>query len=284
MQKVLLSSFLAANCLLASAFAYPQVQISHPDTHTPLVSKIGSNVLDLSDLVKTGMQLAVRNSETGVISYTSDGVFLKRNGYFYQRDGRLQGFSLPATLTADACTLMDVKAPDEELNAKATSTVYLSLNLNAADVIPKGPFDEAKPDTYNYNSTVIIFDEVGAEHYLKEFYAKKTANNWTVHVKMDGVYITKGDLVFRSTGELASTTGLDEVIFTPPGRQNTQQIKFDLSGTTQMSSPDSFINLRVDGYPRGNLVEEIVDANGYISSRYSNAQSITFSKIAVYAH
>jgi flagellar hook protein FlgE len=211
-------------------------------------------------------------------------MFLKHNGYFYDsQHNRLQGFTMPDKLLADPCTLTDIKAPVEELEPRATSNAYINLNLNAKDKIPSGPFDDKNPNTYNYTTQVSIFDDIGATHDVIAYYVMNILNDWSVYLKIDGLYVIKGNLLFDGNGERSVSSGFDEIIFTPAGRQHTQTIKIDYAKTTQLPEVTAIRSISADGYVRADFVEEKVDANGYISARYSNAQVITFSKIAVYS-
>ncbi len=284
MKKISWCLCVALNCMAISAIATPdnQSSIQIHSTKTFQVAVRGSNILDLSELVKTGKKIGIRHPVSGVVTHTGDGKFLKRNGFYYQNDSRLLGFSIPTGLTEDNCTLMDVKASGEEMEAKATGVIKMNVNLSSTSAAPTDPFDEKNPKSYNWRTAANIFDDNGVVHTMSEFYVKSKNNEWIVHIKVDGLYLTRGFMKFSASGDLTSVNDLDDVIFTPAGRSEEQHVKFDFTGTTQYNSSHTSRDMKFDGYPRGDFVEEQVDPNGYISADYTNGQTVTFSKIAVY--
>lgn len=242
-----------------------------------------SNILDLTSLIhQPSLSLAVKHPDTGVVSYTKNGMFLKKKGYYYQGENRLQGFSISSELLSNACLLTDVQPPADELPAKATSLISIGLNLDASASSPLIPFNRSDPASYNFVSGAGLHDVLGKLHSIEIYYVKSPqANDWRLQIFDDSQFIGVGAMAFNQNGALIATSGLDQITFTPENSSGTQTIKIDLQAT-QYATGMAVKFTKIDGYAEGYLRRDSVDHNGYISQDYTNGQSIVFSKIAVF--
>ncbi len=75
---------------------------------------------------------------------------------------------------------------------------------------------------------------------------------------------------------------MDLISFKPEHLSEFQTIKINLDASS-FAAPFEVKSIKDDGYAKGDPIEDVVDANGYISEAYTNASVITFSKIAIYA-
>lgn len=281
MKKILL--FIFGTCFTTINFAGSLEHFS-----PPLAAKISSlkssHLLNLTSLIADGTHtLAIKDPITGIISYTHDGRFLqKEDGYYYQGDKRLQGFSLPEKLSANTCMLTDVKSPMGIMPAQASSTLTITqLNLAAGDLPAASPFNPNNPASYNFRTSAIFYDQLGNTHQMEIYFAKTEADTWMVPIVIDQQIITTGNLVFKSSGVLEKSSGLDRIIFASSNNEK-QLLHIEPENITQYSTNHSASPLLNDGYASGDPIKDVVDENGYIAQIYTNGQSITFSKIAVY--
>lgn len=287
MRKLLIASAVVMFCFMSNSFSASQSYtfVQTLGKFPKLISK-GSGFLDLTTLIKTNPQLhfAIKDPNTGAITYTHNGKFYGKNdGYFYQDKKRLQGYPVPTDLTAMDCKLTDVKAPSEELPPIATSSIINIVNLSASDAIINFPFDPNNMNTFNYQNTIVIFDSLGLNHNIVLYFIKSGMNLWTVNVFADQVPIGTGKLQFDDQGQLLDASGLNKLEFVPlSGAESPQILNIQLTGSTQYGSPCKLRELSADGMSAGDLTSYSIDNNGYFSYFYSNEQAITFSKVAVF--
>lgn len=244
-----------------------------------------SNLLDIRHLLTNDqLTFAIKNPKTGQVRYTKNGVFLKRNGYFYQGEERLQGFAMPDDLISNACKLSDVKPPEAVLPPKASALLSAGLNLDATDTTPSLPFDIANPNSYNYRTNMAFYTHKGKLQSLNLYFVKSLeVNNWMLQIYHNEQFIGTGSLTFDASGEIIMSAGLDKITFTPDSNTDTQTLAIDLQAS-QYASPYKIVFSKFDGHAEGYSRGDNVDENGYISEQYTNGISLIFSKIAVYAN
>lgn len=243
-----------------------------------------SNILDLSDLLSSPNQyFAVKDVQTGHISYTRDASFLKKKGYFYLGNTRLQGYAIVSQLTQDACTLIDIKTPDDELPAQATTLIELNINLDPTSVAPTIPFDKTNTRSFNYVVNGTLFDKYAITHPVALYYVRsvKDTYTWNIYIFDEMQRIAVGSVSFSPVGTLQTVTGLDQISFIPKNTTDTQTFKINLTAT-MVSGASSVISIQPDGHTPADAIEEKVDKNGYISESYSNGMNVTFAKIGVF--
>lgn len=252
-----------------------------PAPHKPMIKSIStksSTLLDLTALIKdSNLQLAVRNPETGMVSYTRNGKFIKKNGYFYQGANRLQGYAVPAQITNEGCTLIDLQPIDD---VPFTPTTYINFqgNLDANSELPNAAFDINNSNSYNYTMRDNnLFDLNGAQHTLTLYFIKSAALSWNVQVAVDNNLIGAGQVDFEVNGAFKQSSGIARLAFMPG-----QTLTINLSGLTAYAYNYMSIPAQDDGHQSADAIAESVDENGYISEVYSNNESVTFGKIAVF--
>ena len=288
MRKLLVSSIVFVSCISSFCFANQSPYQLFPTSSTTHVSSPNSSrVLDVRWLLGNNLYLAIKNPDTGVVSYTHDGIFIKKGKYFYQGKDRLQGYPIPVGLTTNDCKLADIKTPENVMPPKATSIVAIeNFNLNASDTSVNAPFNPNDITSYNYLMNASIIDASDRDHSLHLYFAKSSANIWDVHVLVDNIEIGTGKMTFYGSGELSTATGLTGLTFNSGTNATTSSQVFDvnLAGSTQFAGSYMSRALINDGIHRGEAIEEILDSNGYLSEQYTNGQVAVFDKIAVFLH
>ncbi len=249
------------------------------------------NNLDLA-INGQGFFVLANNGETllsraGAFSTDRDGFVVNSSGH------RLQIF--PANVSAAGTTfdtgqLTDLQLSTAEGAPSATTEINSILNLDASDTIPASPFDITNPlpDQYNASTSLTIYDSLGSQHTATQYFVKAGANTWNTYLYIDNTLVTTGGndfgtLTFNADGSLASPAG-GAITFDPyipsTGAQNIQ-LDLDYSRATQYGSPFSVSTLRQDGFAAGRLSGIDIDAEGVISARYTNGQSLTLGKVAM---
>ncbi len=226
-------------------------------------------------------------SRAGAFSVDRDGFVVNSSGH------RLQVF--PATTastgtTFDTGRLSDLQLSTAEGAPAATTEVGSILNLDASEEVPASAFNTASPlpDQYNASTSLTVYDSLGTQHTATQYFVKAGANTWNTYLYVDNTLVTTGGadfgtLTFNPDGTLATPAGgvINFDAYTPSTGAQDMQLDLDYSQATQYGSPFSVSALRQDGYSAGRLSGIDIDAEGIISARYTNGQSLTLGKVAM---
>ena len=227
-----------------------------------------------------------RLSDDGAISYSRNGQFhLDKDGYLVTNTGvNVTGYT---TLTLDtnnnvvgAADLGNIQIDLNDLQPAATSMVDMVMNLDAAATTPAGAFDPLVADTYNFSTTMTVYDSLGQSHSMQLYYVKDavTAGTWNVYAYLDGAtdQVDLGGaggshtLSFDTEGQLVPASASIAGVTHPITGANDLALNFDFSGTTQFAGDSGVIAISQDGYSRGRVVGISIDENGVIFGRYTN--------------
>jgi flagellar hook protein FlgE len=286
MRRIWMFSLVFISCLSSFCFAsqsFYHFSSANITYHT--TSSNSSRLLDLSNLLGNHLSLAVKNPDTGVMSYTHDGKLLKKDKYFYQGNNRLQGYPIPTDLTSNDCKLIDIKTPENVMKPEATSIVVTNgLNLDANSTPISVPFDPNNGSSFNIYFISKIIDAQGNNHDLSLYFAKSSTQlAWTVHVLVDKVEVGTGEAIFTTNGALDSVTGLTGLPFNLESGATSQQVfEVNLTGATQFAGNFTYPSVVNNGLYKGEAFAEGVDDNGYIFEEYTNGRVVAFAKIAVF--
>lgn len=263
-------------------------------------------------------------NDNGEQLYTRSGAFqVDRDGYMVNNAGqRLQvfppleeGASDPSFNTG---ALEDLQLDFGDNAPRPTSEVSLSMNLSSEEnqiLDPLGApvlFDATDPDTYNYSTSLTIYDSLGAPHTATFYYAKAADPlAWDLYIGVEGADTSPAiPITFDANGELATLDGLavdppatpasyDLMLTIPPGTgtgglfgemdpvidpldpATRLPVTFDLSGLTQYGDRYSVSDINQDGYTTGRLAGFNVSPEGVVFGRYTNGQSIALGQVAM---
>ncbi len=221
-------------------------------------------------------------SRAGSFSFDSSGYLVNPEGL------RVQGKGFDSAGTLKDGDIIDIQAENVGLVAgKATSTLELSTNLDSTEsaiIFPVASgamgFESSDPNTYNYSSSVQIFDTLGNSHLLTTYFTKTGNNTWDANWSADDSTTPSGSLGtldFTSAGVLSSPTGsiLTSGLDWGNGTTPTEiAVTFD---TTQFNSESVAISQNQNGSKAGNLTGVTIDSEGTVVANYSNGE---LSKIA----
>ena len=241
-----------------------------------------------------------RLSDNGSVSYTRAGSFgVDREGFLVNNRGmRLTGFQSDAAGGVTQ-TLGDLKLATGALSPRITTEAQYGLNLDAeAPAIDTAtfPFDPANPDSYNFTTSVTVFDSLGASHTLSSYFVKPdaAANDWEVHFTLDGgvpfdttatppTPTTYGPqpLSFDNAGILTGTGVINLTGVVTGNAAANLDLTLDFSETTQFGGQFATNSLVQDGYSSGRLTGMDVGEDGTLFGRYSNGQSQVLGQLAL---
>jgi len=236
--------------------------------------------------------------------YSRAGSFrFNDEGYLINPEGlRVQGKQFDANGALVAGDATDIQVTGTGLiKGKATDALTLTTNLDSTELAPVGAFDITDPDTYNYSSSVQVFDTLGNPHLLTTYFirtAPESNRTWDVRwsaEKDDGAVpptIMQGNfpqLTFTADGILTNaalnppqdTTGdilaanLDWNNGTTP---TDITVTFD---TTQFNSESVVISQDQNGYGAGNLTGVEIDPEGIVVASYSNGQQTKIAQLVL---
>jgi flagellar hook protein FlgE len=224
----------------------------------------------------------------GVNSYTRAGDFtLNPDGYLSTQDGQLvQGYQATGGVITPGSGLGPLNLGQGQVSLpSATTSLSLTTNLNAA----------ATAGT-TYNTSVQVYDSLGAAHVLTFTFTNTAPNTWSYAVSLpsgDGtVTLPTGahTLSFGSNGMLTSPssnisfnlTGLSD------GAADMKGMTWDLFDTTsggsmvtQMASDSDTPATTQNGFGSGTLQSFAIGADGTIEGTFSNGKTSVLGQIAV---
>lgn len=227
----------------------------------------------------------LKDPSSGQVSYTRAGRFAQSSdGYIVSGNSnvRLQGFPATNNAIPAGSNVGDIVISTASLPASATTSAAVNVNLNSNSTVPATTFDPNDSTSFNYQSSVDIFDSLGNKHTVTSYYVKTAANNWDVNVYVDGTSSGTGALVFTDGGTLSSSTGLGALSFSPTtGAVSPQTFALNLTGSTQFGSDSSVNSSKPNGYGAGSFSGISIDNNGMVWMQYSNSQKILAGQVAL---
>ncbi|OXI66878.1 flagellar hook protein FlgE [Burkholderia sp. AU28863] len=236
-------------------------------------------------------------SSNGVTTYSRDGTFHRdRNGAIVDAQGRnLMGYAAGAGGVINTAQTVPLQAPTSNIAPRATNRITGQFNLNAQDKVPaKTPFNATDNTTYNYNTSIQVYDSLGGSQPVNMYFVKSAAGTWHAYAGAQGQTPTNlGTVTFDASGRISSTTSaatgqptpsLGQFAFSIPnttGGANPQNLTLDLGGTTQYGGKDGVNNLGQDGFASGTLTTFSIGTDGKLTGNYSNGQSAVLGLIAL---
>ncbi len=213
------------------------------------------NTWDLS-INNTGFFI-LRNPNSGQVSYTRAGRFLPVHGYIMSGTQRLQGFAASNNTIPPGSPVGDLQISTAPLPAVASTQANVVVNVSSMIPHLLMPFNATDQTTYNNLSEVNVYDSLGNVHTVTSYYVKLPTpeNSWNVYVSVDGNVINSaapGALTFNDSGTLISATGLtaSDLSFAPgTGAASPQSFAINMTGSTQVSTPDAILTHTANGNP-----------------------------------
>ncbi len=236
------------------------------------------------DLAISGGGFFVTRASNGDIAYTRAGIFgTDTANYIVNSQGqRLQGYPTDAAGNLQTGTVGDLSLQAGSLPARATDSIAFVANLNANQDVPAtAVFDPQDATSYNSTYTTKVYDSLGREHTLTQYFAKTGENTWDAHYYLDGAAIGGPEaLTFSTAGQLTAPAGAVNLTATLPG-VDALNIALDYSGSSQYGSEFMVSTNRPTGYSAGEQTGMTVESDGRIYASYSNGQRLLQGQVVL---
>ncbi|MEO3989846.1 flagellar hook protein FlgE [Pseudocitrobacter cyperus] len=228
------------------------------------------------DLAINGNGFFVVRDSAGTTAYSRAGYFgTDSSGNLINNLGMyLQGYPVDANGQLQVGTVGNLTISSGSIPAKATDSLDFTANLDAnAEVPVNGTFDPKDNTSYNNSYTTQVYDSLGREHTLNQYFVKTDDNTWEVHYYMDDAEIPNStqEMTFSDQGVLTKPTNLTTLNIDVPGAAG---LAIDLSynGTTQYGSDFSVSKNQGSGYASGERTGQAIDADGSVYATFSNGE------------
>lgn len=234
------------------------------------------------DLAINGNGFFMVRDSAGTTAYTRAGYFgTDSAGNLVNNLGMyLQGYPVDANGTLQVGTISNLTISSGSIPAKATESIDFTANLDArAEVPTTSPFDPKDNTSYNNSYTTQVYDSLGREHTMNQYFVKTGENEWEVHYYMDDKPVTNGGvdqvqkLTFNSQGILTNPSGSVALTADIAGADS---ITIDMSynGTSQYGSDFSVSKNKGDGYASGERTGQAIDEDGSVYATFSNGERL----------
>lgn len=238
-------------------------------------------------------------SRAGMFSFDRDGFLVDPTGL------RVQGFGIDATTLTSNGQLGDVQLSTSVAAPQESSTMNLSVNLDAT-AAANGPFDPSDPNsTSSFQTVMTLFDSLGAAHPTTIYFTRTAANSWTWNATLptgdtttapaspgDPIVVQgSGTLTFDSQGFLASATGSPLTYEFAGGGAPSQSVDLEFGPvgptstgdlTTQFAGSASAVNSQSqDGFATGTLQTLAIDREGFFTASFSNGVTRPIAQVGL---
>lgn len=256
-------------------------------------------------------------TRAGAFSFDDDGFLVNPEGF------RVQGQLFdPITGIISPGDPADIIVEETGLvPARATDEAALNTNLDAASQVsaaigltnPLQPYDPTTnpidPVTYNYSTSMTVFDSLGENHLLNLYFRKENVlpgppatNPWNVFwtaedsagvsLNPDPITAPLPILSFSAGGFIIDANGLDssDPAFIPVSTNinginfanGSEPINLNIEfNMTQFDSESRVISQEQNGYGAGSLSGVAIDATGTILASYSNGTTVQVATLAL---
>ncbi|MFE8710769.1 lateral flagellar hook protein FlgEL [Aeromonas allosaccharophila] len=238
------------------------------------------------DLAISGSGFFVLKDGSGQTSYTRAGMFQRDpNNYLTTANGnRLQGYTTNDAGELQSGVIGDIQVKAGSLPAKASDKLEFVANLKAdASVIDPAlhPFDPAKSDSFSYSQSSKVYDSLGVEHTVTQYFVKTGANTWQAHYAFNGTATgAPVTMEFNSNGTLKAPTTSPVLALTPAGADPIS-LQVDIARVSQYASDFNATRNQSNGYTAGDLTGVRVDADGGVFATFTNGQSLKQGQVVM---
>lgn len=218
----------------------------------------------------------------GSVLFTRNGQFSpNKEGYLVNAQGQfLTGYLLDKETGNYGTTPDRIRVPMGNIAPRATGTVSgieaRGMNLDATAAVPTAsPFNPANPNSYNISVPMTVYDSLGQEHRLTQYFVKSaTTNTWNVHYQLnDDAPVNGGTIVFDSSGKIVTdeTNTIKQFTVTNIPGAETLSIPINYSGATQFGGDFNY-QFAQDGFATGEYASMGIGADGTIVANYTNGE------------
>nr|WP_278986514.1 flagellar hook protein FlgE [Plesiomonas shigelloides] len=227
-------------------------------------------------------------NRNGDLAINGDGFFVVENNgqKFYTRAGIFDtrqdknNPSMMNLVSPDGSLLLGkggqpiaIDKTDQAPKASTKGSLGLNLDSGAPIIDAAKPFDINDPSTYNSTSTVKVYDKLGNEHQVTQYYRKTADGKWDMHVAMDNTLLPGGatPVEFDDSGKLTKPSPSNLSLTLPNG----QPLALDMSAMTQYGGGFSINSVNSDGYAAGKFANWSFESDGTVVARYTNGEKVS---------
>ncbi|MGH7905858.1 MAG: flagellar hook protein FlgE, partial [Candidatus Binataceae bacterium] len=246
-----------------------------------------------TDLAIQGDGFFIYQNSGGAQLYSRNGqITADQNGFLSGPGGQeLMGFGVDAAGNAQG-VLGPLSVSAGLIQPAASTKVALTGNLDASDPVLTGTIDPTKPATYNYSTSVPVYDSLGNSHVLTYFFQNAGPDSgnpgdelWKWTATLDGTTTglanNTGTLDFDSTGKLViGGTPASSLTATLTDGAASLKLGLNFTALTQYASTDLISGI-ADGNSPGQPSGVQIDATGLVSITYSNGIVKNAGRVAI---
>lgn len=231
-----------------------------------------------------GRGFFVSRDTAGNMLYSRVGIFSNdKEGYIVDSVGRrVQGFAaIPNSTTLGA--MGDLKVPTGQIAASASTQMKYTGNLSFDWTAPAvAVFDPAEPRSFNGSMVSVVYDSLGAQHSVTQYFVKTGTNQVTVHYTSDGAAVAATNVLnFDTNGQLTTPAAPVAVGLPTPTGAAAFAVTMDYAGTTQFAGEATTSANSTNGYASGTLIGVQVTDDGQVMAKYSNGQKQSVGTVAL---
>ncbi|WP_018139144.1 MULTISPECIES: flagellar hook protein FlgE [unclassified Thioalkalivibrio] len=250
-----------------------------------------------TEFTENGLDLAIDGEGFFVMNDGGNRVYTRAGEFQVNRDGNLvnnQGQQLqgyppinPGSTDTDFNTgqLGDLRLQTGASAPQATSDIEALVNLQSdAPILDPGEFEFDDPDSYNYSTSLTVYDSLGTSRDARIYFVKSDEREWTAFMSVDGEPINEEEgfeLSFDASGQLDGNTefpfSTEDFTNGAEGLDGT----IDFAGTTQFGGDFAVNDLGQDGFASGRLTGVDIDSSGVVFARFTNGQSSVLGQVAL---
>lgn len=257
------------------------------------VQSLTQNISQNGSLSSTGrgMDAAIQGrgfftsrDNQGVVSYSRVGIFsTDADGLLVDSTGKkVQGYG-PTTGGALG-TMGDIAIPTGQIPAVASTKVSYAGNMSGDWKTPTvTTFSATDGNSYNMVKQSVVYDSLGTQHTVSQYFVKTDADTVTVHYSLDGAAPDNANnfaMNFGTNGQILPPTTGPTLTINAAGAAN-MNFSFDYTGTSKFAGEATNTTNRADGYASGTFVGVELAENGSIVAKYSNEQQQVVGTIAI---
>lgn len=276
--------FKSSRANFASVYAGEQANGVQVQSLTQNIGKNGS-----LETTGRGMDAAIQGrgfftsrDDQGVVSYSRVGIFsTNADGLLVDSTGRkVQGYG--PTVNGVLGVMGDIEIPTGQIPAVASTRVAYTGNMSNDWTTPTAAFDMNNANSYNMVKQSVVFDSLGTQHTVSQYFVKTDADTVTIRYSINGAAPTVTHaLNFQTSGQLDAATATGPALtFTPTGAA-ALTVNFDYTGTSKFAGEATTTTNRANGYASGTFVGVELAEDGSIVAKYSNEQQQIVGTVAI---
>ncbi|MGL6414119.1 lateral flagellar hook protein FlgEL [Aeromonas veronii] len=240
------------------------------------------------DLAISGSGFFVLKDGSGQTSYTRAGMFQRDNANYLTTAGgtRLQGYTTDDAGKLQSGVVGDIQVKAGSLPAKPSDKLEFVANLKADaskidQTVAANKFDPTKSETFNYSQSSKVYDSLGTEHTVTQYFVKTDPNKWDVHYSFNGKPAGGVvNMVFNKNGTLESPASFPDLELKPDGATEIS-LKLDMARVSQYASDFNATRNQSNGYTAGDLTGVRVDGDGGVYATFTNGQSLLQGQVVM---